>query len=652
MKGLNKMKKKFVIGQVVSTAIGCGIGVGISVLAGSFVGVIAGVAVGAGISAVATNKMADEPVISKEAPLVPAPVKADRSVQNDRAALLDELDKNILEISEEVSFAAQQLIWGMREIGVALGKIDALANQVSNQSINNATHLEEATANVAEIASAANQVSETAASSLEKCKSSTSLAAKHRNDINEVSAAIKNVGAVVKNAVDSIDELNKASEEITSFVEKIRGIASQTNLLSLNAAIEAARAGEHGKGFAVVAEEVRKLATDSEETTKEIEHIVKSINDTTANVTERMKQGSDSLQTVENLASESAAAMHEMVEDINTIESVVGRLCSMSTRQRDTTDEMSKVIENIGHSTTKIAGSTKETSERIAKQQSNMGTLESSISNLNNISRNLHNVALEFKKPNELSFSLYPMKAPEVIREIYVPIIERAMEKIGYKARCYMLSEDEVERDLIRGHADFSWLTPSHYVSVREQVNITPMVTPAVDGATSYNGFVFVRKDSPYHTLEDLKGARFGFVHKKSASGYACPKAAMLEAGKDPDKFFGTVRYMGSHESVIEAVQKGELDAGATYAFFLVPGSEEQMRIIFETGSIPKESLVAGAHIKPELVKAMTKALQQVTPDDPVAGPGMRHERYSEMAPINDEAYDVVRKANKVIAES
>ena len=169
MKGLNKMKKKFVIGQVVSTAIGCGIGVGISALAGSFVGVIAGVAVGAGISAVATNKMADEPVISKEAPLVPAPVKADRSVQNDRAALLDELDKNILEISEEVSFAAQQLIWGMREIGVALGKIDALANQVSNQSTNNATHLEEATANVAEIASAANQVSETAASSLEKC---------------------------------------------------------------------------------------------------------------------------------------------------------------------------------------------------------------------------------------------------------------------------------------------------------------------------------------------------------------------------------------------------------------------------------------------------------------------------------------------------
>ena len=195
MKGLNKMKKKFVIGQVVSTAIGCGIGVGISVLAGSFVGVIAGVAVGAGISAVATNKMADEPVISKEAPLVPAPVKADRSVPNDRAALLDELDKNILEISEEVSFAAQQLIWGMREIGVALGKIDALANQVSNQSINNATHLEEATANVAEIASAANQVSETAASSLEKCKSSTSLAAKHRNDINEVSAAPASIPA-------------------------------------------------------------------------------------------------------------------------------------------------------------------------------------------------------------------------------------------------------------------------------------------------------------------------------------------------------------------------------------------------------------------------------------------------------------------------
>lgn len=646
------MDKNVILSQAASTAIGCGAGVGISTMAGPLAGVVAGVAIGVGLGAILSGKLQGEKVYNDTEQAVATRYDTKNNSYSEKTALLAELDKNMLSISEEVSFAAQQLIWGLREFGGSLGKIDALAHQVSTQSTNNASNLEKATASVIEIASAANQVSKTATSSLEKCKSSTSLAKKHQNDINEVSHAIKNVGNVVRNAVDNIDELNKASEEITSFVEKIRGIASQTNLLSLNAAIEAARAGEHGKGFAVVAEEVRKLATDSEETTKEIEHIVKSINDTTANVTERMKQGSNSLQTVEGLANESATAMQDMVTDISTIENVVDQLCTMSSKQSTTTDEMSKVIENIGQSTKNIAGSTRETSERIAKQQWNMGTMESSITNLTNISRVLHNTALEFKKPNELTFSLYPMKAPEVIKEIYVPIIERAMEKIGYKARCYMLGEDEVESDFISGNADFSWMTPSHYVSVREAVNVVPMVTPAVDGATSYNGFIFVRKDSKYHTLDDLKGARFGFVHKKSASGYAYPKAALLDAGKDPDKFFGEVKYMGTHEAVIEAVQKGELDAGATYTFFVFPEAEEDMRIIFETDPIPKEALVAGAHISPELVQKMTKALQSITPDDPVAGPGMRHERYSGMVPIRDEDYDVVRKANRIIAEN
>ncbi|MCP4326729.1 MAG: methyl-accepting chemotaxis protein, partial [Alteromonadales bacterium] len=115
-------------------------------------------------------------------------------------------------------------------------------------------------------------------------------------------------------------ELAQDSETIGSVLDVIRGIAEQTNLLALNAAIEAARAGEQGRGFAVVADEVRTLATRTQDSTKEIESIISSLQGRTTNIVDLIKactlQGEDSAKQA-SLAGELLSLINEDVQQIS-----------------------------------------------------------------------------------------------------------------------------------------------------------------------------------------------------------------------------------------------------------------------------------------------------------------------------------------------
>ena len=97
--------------------------------------------------------------------------------------------------------------------------------------------------------------------------------------MDKVKHAMETVQASVTQLETAVGHVGESTEEITKFVEIIGDIASQTNLLSLNASIEAARAGEAGRGFAVVAEEIGQLASESAETVQEINGIIEELTD-------------------------------------------------------------------------------------------------------------------------------------------------------------------------------------------------------------------------------------------------------------------------------------------------------------------------------------------------------------------------------------
>ena len=120
--------------------------------------------------------------------------------------------------------------------------------------------------------------------------------------IQNAATEMQRIAETVSSSADTISKLGRQSEQITTIVNTIRGIADQTNLLALNAAIEAARAGDQGRGFAVVADEVRSLAGRTAQSTQEISAMIEKIQSGTDDSIQRMSLCQEQAQRGVDLA--------------------------------------------------------------------------------------------------------------------------------------------------------------------------------------------------------------------------------------------------------------------------------------------------------------------------------------------------------------
>jgi methyl-accepting chemotaxis protein len=260
-----------------------------------------------------------------------------------------DLTKRILvRNQDEVGQAAQ---WFNRFIA----KIQDIVGQAKSASDHVASASQQLSAASQQLAAGAQEQAaslEETAASLEEITGSVKQNADNARQANQLAVGSRDTaekgGEVVKRAVESMGEINKASRKIADIVTTIDDIAFQTNLLALNAAVEAARAGAQGKSFAVVASEVRNLAQRSATAAKEIKALIQD------SVT-KVDSGSE-------LVNHSGQSLQEIVTSVKRVTDIIGEIAAASQEQSSGIDQVNKAVAQMDRVVQSNAAQTEELS--------------------------------------------------------------------------------------------------------------------------------------------------------------------------------------------------------------------------------------------------------------------------------------------------
>lgn len=229
-----------------------------------------------------------------------------------------------------------------------------------------------------QMSASAQEVSNSALQASELSQSTADAANKGTQVVVDATKSMEHLSLQISDASDTVELLRSDSEEIGTVLDVIRSIAEQTNLLALNAAIEAARAGEQGRGFAVVADEVRSLASRTQESTEEIQNIIVSLQQRSESASQAMTKSRSSTEETAAQVSSAEKVLMSIDGFIEQINDSIGHISSAAGEQAIAADEVSINVNTMSD----ISDNTLEQSIETTQSAEHLNQLGTEVSGL------------------------------------------------------------------------------------------------------------------------------------------------------------------------------------------------------------------------------------------------------------------------------
>lgn len=282
-------------------------------------------------------------------------------------------------------------------ISDSITNVNEAVSEVANGATEQAGETMNANHKVVEMGHALDETTSEVASlhtSSDKMKDYNETADKNLKELYDISERTRDSVVLVQNQTNLT---NRSAQEIREATDLITDIASQTNLLSLNASIEAARAGENGKGFAVVADEIRTLSEQSRQSAEKIVDIVNNLLQNSDTSVQTMNEVADNIQIQNDKLSETRDMFQALNNEINDVASAIARIRQQTSSLEEYKDTVLEIVDSLAAIAEQNAASTEETSASMMEFHETIKVCHEETAKLSELAKRLSTDAEHFE---------------------------------------------------------------------------------------------------------------------------------------------------------------------------------------------------------------------------------------------------------------